>query len=74
MKTIITNEFTGYCPNTGIYTPPAPVVNSDAERDMLAHKLACNSTQTVGELKTLPVHVLRQLVDVVIANRYTKAA
>ena len=68
MKNIITNEFTGYCPNTGIYTPPAtaaaPVVNSDAERDMLAQKLACNSTQTVGELKTLPVHVLRQLAGV----------
>ena len=68
MKQIITNEFTGYDPNTGLYTPPAtaadPVVNSDAERDMLAQKLACNSTQTVGELKTLPVHVLRQLAGV----------
>lgn len=65
---IITNEFTGYDPNTGVYTPPAtataPVVNSDAERDMLAQKLACNSTQTVGELKKLPVHVLRQLSGV----------
>lgn len=68
MKQIMTNEFTGYDPNTGLYTPPATtaatVVNADVERDMLAQKLAANSTQTVGELKTLPVNVLRQLAGV----------